>query len=237
MHSVFSVSQAGADYLREKFPQFRGKIRVARLGVAPALSACNSDQQLMTVVSCSFIVPVKRLESLIDALAELQARGRKVRWFHIGPDESDYAGSVRQRAGEFLEAGTYSFVGGLANAEVRHWLAAHPGSAFVNVSASEGVPVSIMEALSQGLPIIATDVGGNSETIDVEGGMFDGLLPANPTPVELADRLNSLLSTDDEAYRAYVKSSHSHWARAWSAETNFSKFAALLADLATPPKG
>ena len=36
---------------------------------------------------------------------------------------------------------------------------------FINTSSSEGVPVSIMEALSVGIPIIATDVGGTKEIV------------------------------------------------------------------------
>ena len=36
---------------------------------------------------------------------------------------------------------------------------------FVNVSSSEGIPVSIMEASSVGIPCLATDVGGTGEII------------------------------------------------------------------------
>ena len=44
---------------------------------------------------------------------------------------------------------------------------------FVNPSYSEGLPTSVMEAASVGLPIIATDVGGTREIIaDYESGML-----------------------------------------------------------------
>lgn len=33
---------------------------------------------------------------------------------------------------------------------------------FVNLSESEGIPVSIIETISFGVPVVATDVGGNS---------------------------------------------------------------------------
>lgn len=36
---------------------------------------------------------------------------------------------------------------------------------FINVSSSEGLPVSIMEACSFGIPIIATNVGGTAEIV------------------------------------------------------------------------
>ena len=37
---------------------------------------------------------------------------------------------------------------------------AQPYHVFLNVSSSEGVPVSIIEAMSFGIPCIATNVGG-----------------------------------------------------------------------------
>ena len=33
---------------------------------------------------------------------------------------------------------------------------------FINLSSSEGIPVSIMEAMSFGIPVISTDVGGTT---------------------------------------------------------------------------
>lgn len=47
---------------------------------------------------------------------------------------------------------------------------------FVNMSLSEGIPVSIMEAISFGIPIIATNVGGNAEIVNDETGV---LIPVN----------------------------------------------------------
>ncbi|MFR4320263.1 MAG: glycosyltransferase [Blautia massiliensis (ex Durand et al. 2017)] len=43
----------------------------------------------------------------------------------------------------------------------------------MNVSSSEGIPVSIMEATSFGIPGIATDAGGTKEIIrDKENGVL-----------------------------------------------------------------
>ena len=36
---------------------------------------------------------------------------------------------------------------------------------FINLSASEGIPVSIMDAISFGIPCIATNVGGTGEIV------------------------------------------------------------------------
>jgi glycosyltransferase involved in cell wall biosynthesis len=46
---------------------------------------------------------------------------------------------------------------------------------FVNLSSSEGIPVSIMEAISAGIPVLAPDVGAMKEIVCAETGV---LLPA-----------------------------------------------------------
>ena len=54
-------------------------------------------------------------------------------------------------------------MGNVNNNQVIDFYRTNPPHVFINVSSSEGVPVSIMEAISFGIPIIATDVGGNPE--------------------------------------------------------------------------
>lgn len=225
---IFAVSDAGAAYLRERWPDYSAKFLVARLGTPAATNPVRPGRELRLVRSCSRIVPFKRLPLLIRGLAILQARGLRVSWEHIGKVEGEYAQSVRRFADAQLEPGTYTFLGGMSNAKVREWHATHRATVFVNVSESEGVPVSVLEALAVGLPIITTDVGGSSETIDPDAGMFDGLLPADPSEQQVADRLQELLASDDGAYASYVTSSTSHWSREWSSTTNFDHFSSML---------
>lgn len=57
---------------------------------------------------------------------------------------------------------------------------------YVCSSLSEGLSLSILEAMAVGKPIVATDVGGNPELIN-EGR--NGLLVPSENPTELADRI------------------------------------------------
>ena len=66
---------------------------------------------------------------------------------------------------------------------------------FVNPSYSEGLPTSVMEAASVGLPIIATDVGGTREIIR---NMESGLLIPPGSPEHIAGAIKVLLH--DERY-------------------------------------
>lgn len=231
---VFTASEHGAEYLRAKYPAYADRVRTEHLGVGPATSPGNPSRESLTVYTCAYLVPVKRIPLLIEGLAVAQRRGLKVNWSHIGSGEEHYSASIERMAADRLDAGSFEFLGDLSNDQVRRRYAERPGGVFVNVSESEGVPVSIMEALAQGFPVIATDVGGNSELIDTELGMFDGLLASTPTAEEIADRLEALFTASATDYRSYVQASVRHWERAWSSDTNYTAFSARLLDIASP---
>lgn len=58
------------------------------------------------------------------------------------------------------------------------------------MSDSEGIPVSIMEAMSFGIPVIARNVGGMSEIVNEE----NGLLLENDDAEDAASKISSLLT-------------------------------------------
>ena len=69
---------------------------------------------------------------------------------------------------------------------------------FCLASLHEGRPVALMEALALGLPVVATDVGGNREV--VEPGREGTLVPPS-RPAALASALLAILG-DSERRRA-----------------------------------
>jgi colanic acid/amylovoran biosynthesis glycosyltransferase len=79
-----------------------------------------------------------------------------------------------------------SFLGRLPNRAVIDFLAQSPCDLIVNASASEGVPVSLMEAMSFGIPALAPSIGGIPELITDERGF---LLPPMPTSEDFAKGL------------------------------------------------
>ena len=101
-------------------------------------------------------------------------------------------------------------------------------SCFITTSATEGgTPVSIQEALSYGIPIIGTDVGGISEMIDGNGFLIGG----NPQAEEIADSIRKIAYMSDELYKSFRVKSRTIWENQYDADKNFKSFTYYLKDL------
>jgi glycosyltransferase involved in cell wall biosynthesis len=77
--------------------------------------------------------------------------------------------------------------------DVRPYLQA--GSAFILTSDTEGLPLSILEAMACGLPSIVTDVGGNAELITHR---VHGLIVPRESVDEIADAISYLATHPEE---------------------------------------
>lgn len=67
---------------------------------------------------------------------------------------------------------------------------------FVLSSISEGFPLTLLEAMASGLPVVATDVGGNPEVVD--DGRTGFLVPAKD-PTKMADAILKILFNNNLA--------------------------------------
>ncbi len=157
------------------------------------------------LVSCSHCLPVKRIGLIADSLKLID--DLEIEWVHIGGGPT-----LKEIEADDSLTGKIKVVtlGKRTNDFVHDYLCSTEIDAFINVSSSEGLPVTLMEAIAYGIPIIATDVGGTSEIFRGEIGK---LLVANPTPKEVSDSIKNLLSNDsceqltlrENAYRCYCK--------------------------------
>jgi colanic acid/amylovoran biosynthesis glycosyltransferase len=133
------------------------------------LRAPRFQNGVFHVVSCSSMVKIKRIPLMIDALAGWN-KG-KLHWLHIGggPDEMKIRAYAKEMLGKNPSI-TYELTGGLPPEKVQGIYAATAFDTFLNTSANEGTPVSIMEALHAGIPVVAPNVGGIPELVDESVG-------------------------------------------------------------------
>jgi glycosyltransferase involved in cell wall biosynthesis len=147
--------------------------------------------------------PVKDLHTLIDAVVRAAAIVPALQLVIVGdgPEEESLKQAARERgAGDHIRFFGYS-------SQVRALL---PGiDIYANSSISEGVSLTILEAMAAALPVVATHVGGTPEVV-IEG--TTGRMVRARAPGEMAVALTELASSPEsrralgQAGRARVES-------------------------------
>lgn len=219
--SVHLCSLDGAEHVSAQFPEFRDKISHRYLGTEDdGISEMNED--FFHIVSCSRVVGVKRVERIAKALALLNGENLgRIKWTHIG--DGEMMQQIREICEEKLGFMEVNLMGQISNTEVKAFYKNEKVDALINVSTSEGLPVSMMEALSYSIPVVATDVGGVGEIIrDRYNGV---LISPDFTDEELAERIKEIISYSKEEKVRMRKNARSYWEENFDAQKNFSEFA------------
>lgn len=183
--AVYTITQSTNDYLAKVYEFDRSILKLSRLGVDDlSIQSLPSKQDSLHLVSCSFLVGVKRIDKIIESLEVLSTTMNHVDfvWSHIG-DGVLYQELI-QLANDKLGDKTnikFEFLGNLDNKDVYEFYKINNVDVFVNVSESEGVPVSIMEAMSCHVPIIAPNIGGIKDMV-VNG--YNGILASKECLIE-----------------------------------------------------
>jgi glycosyltransferase involved in cell wall biosynthesis len=228
INKIYIASKEGVDYLSRKYPRHTKIFKVSLLGVAdPQSETRMSTDGILRIVSCSFLRPVKRIDLLISGLKELgiMRNNQKFEWTHIG--DGPLRVSLEKLASTLLPDNIqYKFLGYLPNYCVIDYYKKNPIDVFINVSESEGGnPVSIMEAQSCGIPVIASAVGGNKEIISENVGI---LLSPNPSPDEIARAVLDFIE-NPSLIRERKINSKINWKEHYNAEKNFFDFSQEIA--------
>lgn len=224
LDELHSVSRAGAEYLRARHPEFVEKIKVSYLGTEDhGVRPPRSSSQVLRLVSCSEVAPVKRLELLVEALREV-SDSIQVEWSHYG--EGPDMDRVRAMASTLPGHVSATFHGWTRNDEILEAYRSGRHDVFINVSSSEGLPVSIMESSSCGLPTIATDVGGTGEI--VSDGVNGRLISANPMPREIAAAVEEFARMAPEAFARRSAAARETWSTHFDSDRNYRQFVAKM---------
>lgn len=216
------ISDLGKQYFTSKWKT--SNPQVFPLGtINRGRSSQRSEDGVIRVVSCSTIYSVKRVDMIYHALQLIP--DREVEWTHIGGGRVIDNGAVENELKEMVSRSRnnvkVNLLGPMPNADVLRYYENHPVDVFVNVSSIEGVPVSIMEALSYNIPAVGTDVGATREVVTPMSGI---LISPNPTAVEVRDAILKAVDSTDLRPRE-------QWDERYNAEKNYKKWAEALYEL------
>ncbi len=185
--AIIAVSEAVGQYVRQQgFGVHVVPNGVPRRKTVPPRDPAKRDWTLGTI---ALFRPRKGLEVLLEALAELRNRGLPVRLRTVGTFETaEYEAQVRRLAGQLLLDSAIDWSGFARDidAEMAHM------DLFVLPSLfGEGLPMVVLEAMSAGLPVVATAVSGVPEA--VRDGI-EGLLVEPSNPRTLADAIEQFVA-------------------------------------------
>jgi glycosyltransferase involved in cell wall biosynthesis len=190
-HARIAISKVISDLIRTKYQQNADLIPN---GVAAPTHHPASDyvrslglQPGRYFLQVGRMVPEKRQLHLIEAFARARPPGWQLALVG-GLDDSEYSHQVKAAA-----AAAGVVLTGFLNGTPLGQMYSHAG-AFVLPSSHEGLPIALLEALSYGLPVLASDIPANLEIGLGERSYFKtGDIDA------LATRLAELASAPEEA--------------------------------------
>lgn len=220
MDNLFPCSKDGEEYLKEKYPSQSAKITTEYLGVADRFNTKIPERkEIFNIVSCSNIIPVKRVNLIVEALSKIT--DKKILWTHFGDGEEFE--KIKNLAKNILSENIKcNFYGRITNTEIYDYYNNNDVNLFLNVSSSEGLPVSIMEAISFGVPVIATDVGGTTEILnDRKNGI---LLKKDFQIEELRNAICKIVDMPNEEYKELCDGSRKTYESNFVAQKNYKKF-------------
>ncbi|AEA24115.1 glycosyl transferase group 1 [Pseudonocardia dioxanivorans CB1190] len=184
-HSVVAVWTAGEDALRAVLPA--GKVRLVDNGVplenVPEPEAPHDPPRILYV---GLLTPRKGVLDLVEASRILRERGaeHELRLLGGAPDEGPEAETaVRDNLPPWV-----TLLGTRDPADMPAEYAA--ADVFSLPSWWEAMPLSVLEAMAGGLPVVATDVGDVARAVD--DGVTGRVVPVQD-PQRLADALEPLV--------------------------------------------
>ncbi len=226
LSAILCACAYGAGYYESRVKDERTKgdiLHVCKLGIErPGRQMPVSRREERELLSCSHMIPLKRIHLIIDGLAQIEEL--KIRWTHIG--DGGEMQQLRNYAEEKLgNKGNiqYTFAGFVE--DVRAYYEHNQVDCFITTSATEGgCPVSIQEAMSYAVPVIGTAVGGITEMI-ADNGI---LLPEEPTSDMVAEAVRKIMTLEERELQEMKAASYRKWAAEFDADRSFERLDEIL---------
>ncbi len=192
-----------SDMLRDFFPGWK-KVKLIPRGVDLEEFHPESDpvyplpRQYRWVLCVANLVPVKGVETLLDAFRRLFVQFPDWRLAIVGDDRNAYAAQLKTTFADLVEAQQVVFTGKVLN--VKDYL--QQANLFVlptlNKGRREGSPVSLLEAMAMAMPVLASAVPGIRDQL----ARFPELMFEPGNVEELTRKLQIWMQKDDNERHA-----------------------------------
>lgn len=213
---IYCVSDEGRRHLVQSYPQFINKYEVSYLGTKALKLNVTQKPDQFVLITIARLHDIKRPLLYPDTISKIK---QNIKWFHFGSGEMEE--QFLSKCNFLPDNIEFINYGAQSNSFLIEFLSNHHIDVLINLSKSEGLPVSMMEVLSFGIPIIATDVGGVNEIISNESN--GKLIPSSFSHEEFQTALSytlTNLSRNETARKCNIED----WNRKFNAEKNYQDF-------------
>lgn len=202
---VVAVCEIARRNMYQNAGAFARRVVTIRNGAYPAASGDRTTMpdDGFKLVTVGRLAPAKNYPALLRSVAAALPHVPDLRLWIVGDGQE--AASLKSLVAELGIDQSVHFFG--EQPAVGDWLSR--ADLFVLSSASEGLPISILEAMAAGLPAIVTDVGGMPEVLSLSGagkvvpsGKVDSLAQAI---TEFASRRRDLKELGHQARSCYLR--------------------------------
>lgn len=235
LNRLYFISENARSYFTAKHfltSQEKAKTAISRIGFSATASFIDAPAtNTLRVISVGYVQPLKRIDLIVDTLELMDS---SVEWVHVGHSnhsEQEFV-AIQQYAEQKLGNKPnikYTFAGKTDKKDLFALYEQKPFDVFVNVSETEGIPVSMMEAMSYSVPVIGTNVGGVAEIVaDTVNGF---LLTPYPNAHEVKQQLLRFAALSTSQRKAMRQRAFDTWNNYYNAQVNNLKFVAEVTAL------
>lgn len=190
---VVWISNNGKRVFLRNHPQYADKTSVVVNGITDMaqVDAAPSTLHKFRMVTTGTVCERKGQYIIVEAMHKMNPELLKDVHLTVMGIGADYA-KLEARTKEYGLQEHITFLGNVPNTEVHRHLCAE--NIFILMSRNEGLPISVIEAMRAGLPVISTRVDGIPEQVDERNGIL-----IDPNIEQLVDVLNRLSDYDWDA--------------------------------------
>lgn len=223
LDNVYPVSKMGTIYLKTKYPRYIDKVEAALLGTKDYNVENPFNKNQFVVVSCASFRHHKRIHKIAQMILLMKIN---VKWLHFGHENltskdpkieeyKKYKNLISHKSNiEYVSMGYYS------NEMLMNFYSKTPINLFISLSAAEGIPVSMMEAISFGIPVLSTDVGGCNEIVNDNTGI---LIPYSTDMQSVCNLITEFKDSHKNTQEFRIKV-REFWKQNFDADKNYRKF-------------
>lgn len=216
LDKICFIAEHGMKYYLNTFHINRADRHVlCKLGTKDFGTENYKKCSVMRIVSCATLIELKRIHLIPEALSLIS--DIEIEWTHFGDGElEEDISNIAEKCLASKPNITFRLAGRVPNADIMEYYRNNNIDAFIMTSRSEGNPVSVIEAMSFGIPVIAANISNIPNLVKGNGI----IISENPEPKELADTICDFAKLREHEIIKMRNKSREIWEQEYRADIN-----------------